>query len=289
MPSFHDYIVEMSTVAIQGNAGSFHDQAARQFFGDDYKMQACVSFRDVFDAVHSGKADHGVVAIENSLHGSINPVYRLLASQGLWVRGEVRLHIRLHLIGSKNSTPGDFSHITKVRSQAEAISQCEQWLRNNLPDVVVEEANDTAGSVASVVIQNDQHTAAIASLEAARIHDSTVLAGPINDDPDNYTRFFVLSNEPIKNLEASRTSIIMTEKDHDTTGTLHDALAVFKNLDINLSKLDSHTLPGKVRRYAFYVDYDENYYSRNSQQAISMVENIGWKVEILGTYTAAEH
>jgi prephenate dehydratase len=279
----------MSTVAIQGNAGSFHDQAARQFFGEAIKMKACDSFRDVFDAVGNDTVDYGVVAIENSLHGSINPVYRLLASRNLWVCGEVRLHIQLHLIGTKNSMLGDYSQITKVRSQAEAISQCDEWLRTNLSSAIIEEAKDTAGSVASVVLNNDEHTAAIASLEAIQIYDGKNLAGPINDDPDNYTRFFVLSKKPIKNSDASRSSIIMTEKDHDTTGTLHDALAVFKKLDINLSKLDSHTLPGKIRRYAFYIDFDKNYFSEKSRQAISMIEDIGWKVDILGSYIAEEH
>ncbi|MDQ5886015.1 MAG: prephenate dehydratase, partial [Patescibacteria group bacterium] len=269
--------------------GSFHDQAARQFFGEAIKMKACDSFRDVFDAVKNGDTEFGVVAIENSLHGSINPVYRLLASQDLWVRGEVRLHIQLYLIGSNKNIPGDFSQITKVRSQAEAISQCDEWLRTNLKDVKIEEANDTAGSVKSVVLNDDTHTVAIASIEAAKIYGSTVLAGPINDDPDNYTRFFILSKEPEQIPNGNRTSIIITENDHDSVGTLHDVLTVFKNHAINLSKLDSHTLPGKIRRYAFYIDYDENYYSNNSQQAVAMIKKIGWSVDILGSYIASEH
>lgn len=81
----------------------------------------------------------------------------------------------------------------------------------------------------------------------------------------------------------------MTESDHDTVGTLHDVLAVFKNLKINLSKLDSHPLPGKIRRYAFYVDFDDNYYSSSSQEALELIQKIGWEIEVLGSYKASEH
>ncbi len=279
----------MLKVAIQGNEGSFHDQAARTFFGDEYEMKSCITFRDVFESVSDGDTEYGVVAIENSLHGSINPVYRLLAERKLWVCGEIRLHIQLHLIGNKQSSPGDFSKITRVLSQAEAISQCEQWLHSHLPNAVIEESNDTAGSVRTIVEQDSSEIAAIAGEIAASTYGGITLAGPINDDPANYTRFFILQNQASDNSSANRTSIIMTERDPDNVGSLHDALGVFSNLNINLTKLDSHTLPGRTRRYAFYIDFDENANSKRGKKAIRGIESLGWDVAVLGTYEKTEH
>lgn len=279
----------MTTVAIQGNEGSFHDQAARTFFGDEYEMKTCLTFRDVFESVSDGDTEYGVVAIENSLHGSINPVYRLLAEKKLWVCGEIRLRIQLHLIGSKQNTAGDFSKITRVLSQAEAISQCEEWLHDHLPHIVVEESNDTAGSVRTIVEQDNPEAAAIAGEMAASTYGGITLAAPINDDPANYTRFFILQKHPTKNSSANRTSIIMTEKDPDNVGSLYDALGVFSSLGINLTKLDSHTLPGRTRRYAFYIDFDENVDTEHGKNAIKNIENLGWDVVVLGTYEKTEH
>ena len=276
-------------VAIQGNAGSFHDQAARQYFDDSYELIACSTFRDVFDAVSTGQSEYGIVAIENSLHGSINPVYRLLADRKLWVCGEIRLHIQLYLIGSAKNEQGNYGKITKIVSQAEALSQCELWLHDNLPHALIEETNDTAGSVLRVMENNVVNTAAVAGQYAAKKYAGTMLAGPINDDPENYTRFFVLTNHPVKNTQPNRTSIVITEKYTDRAGSLYDALGVFKKHEINLSKLDSHTLPGKVRSYAFYIDYDEYYYSGNSLTAIAELQSAGWNVAILGTYEKSEH
>lgn len=275
-------------VAIQGTVGSFHDQACRLFFTDNYTIKSCTTFRDVFEAVVDEEVDYGIVAVENSLHGSINSVYRLLSEKKLWVSGEVRLHIEMYLIGDK-SYHQSIQNIQKVISQAEAISQCEQWLHDNLTNVVIEESNDTAGSVEYITKHHLQNTAAIAGSNAAHVYNASILAGPINDDPENYTRFFILSKTPMKNPLANRTSIIMTEKKHDSAGNLHDALGVFSNLNINLSKLDSHTLPGKIRRYAFYIDFDENYYSEKGKAAIDSIIKMGWDISILGTYQKYEH
>lgn len=275
------------SVAIQGTIGSFHDQAARKFFGDNYIPVAKDTFRDVFDAVNNGTAMFGVVAIENSLHGSINPVYRLLTEQKLWVCGEVRLHIELFLIGTKHTK--DVRAIKKVLSQSEAISQCEYWLKNNLPLVDIEESYDTAGSVEIISARKDHSIASIAGKTAAKIYNAKILEGPINDDPDNYTRFYILCKIPQKNDLADRTSIIITEKATDKPGSLYEALGVFASLGINLSKIDSHTLPGKQRKYAFYIDFDESLQVEQSQSALEKLQTHGWLVQVLGTYQKSEH
>jgi prephenate dehydratase len=212
-----------------------------------------------------------------------------LAERKLWVCGEIRLHIQLHLIGTRHNATGDFSKITRVLSQAEAISQCEEWLHDHMPHVVIEESNDTAGSVRTIVEQDNPELAAIAGEIASPLHGGVLLAGPINDDPANYTRFFILQKQASKNSNANRTSVIITERDTDNVGSLYDALGVFNALGINLTKLDSHTLPGRTRRYAFYIDFDENVNTERAEKVLRDIESLGWDVTVLGTYEKTEH
>lgn len=273
-------------VAIQGIAGSFHHQAAEQLFGDELALVERKTFRDVFEAVQNGQAERGVVAIENSLHGSINPVYRLLAEQKLWVCGEIRLKIELFLIGGQYASltdePHEYYPIDTVFSQAEALSQCENWLDTHLPAARRQELSDTAESVRYVTHQQaSDHFSAIASKAAAERYSGSILAGPINDDPDNYTRFFILAKEKQPTSDANRTSIILTEKT-DQPGSLYEALGHFKTISANLSKLDSHPLPGKQRRYAFYVDIDAGL--QQLQPALDKIKTQGWTVQILGSW-----
>lgn len=273
-------------IAIQGIVGSFHHQAAvEKFPNQSINLIECETFREVFDSVSNESANFGIVAIENSLHGSINPVYRLLSKKELWVCGEIRLKIDLFLI--THSSIQNLSSIKHVISQAEAISQCQLWLHENLPEVSVEEFHDTAASVQKIINNKDPHYAAIASKNSTKIHGGTITAGPINDDPENYTRFFVLSKKPAPDSNANRTSIIIEESFSDSPGTLFDALSVFKDLNINLSKLDSHPLPGKLRRYAFYLDFDTSIESPSGAKAISNLRTQGWKVKILGSYVSS--
>lgn len=264
--------------AIQGIVGSFHHQAAAMFFGDEAEIVECKTFRDVFTAVQSGQAQRGIVAVENSLHGSINPVYRLLAEQKLWVCGEVRLKIDLYLIGT---TDASTASVEEVSSQAEALSQCEDWLNTNLPTAHRQEMPDTAESVRTVARNANPAAVAVASKAAAEQYDAKLLAGPINDDPDNYTRFFVLAKEAQATESAGRTSIIITETT-DQPGKLYTALGLFKDASINLSKLDSHPLPGRQRRYAFYLDIDAGLAS--VQPLLDELTKQDWQVQILGSY-----
>ncbi len=275
-------------VAIQGITGSFHHQAAEKFFKGNLQLVECKTFRQVFDSVNSGQADYGVVAVENSLHGPLNPVYRLLASQGLNVSGEVRLKINLCLASTKyQSIESLNSSSTTVYSHTAALSQCEEWLNNNLPKAHRIEAADTAEAVRQIVAQHDKNHLAIASEHAINLHKATILAEAINDDPDNYTRFFILAKQPEIIENADRTSIIITESDSDRAGSLYDALGVFKQHGINLSKLDSHPLPGRIRRYAFYIDFDASNQSPQGESALKELAKQPWNIQVLGTYRAA--
>lgn len=273
-------------IAIQGIAGSFHHEAASQFFADEpLELIECATFRAVFEAVANGTAERGIVAIENSLHGPINPVYRLLADHGLWINGEVRLKIELYLAGHAETNLDLLNApAAKIFSHSAALSQSELWLNQHVPDAQRLEMFDTAGAVQFVMEHNKTSNAAIASRKAIELYNSNIIAGPVNDDPDNYTRFVILSKEKIVDEQANRTTIIITESDDDHSGSLFDALRVFKERNINLSKLDSHPLPGEERRYAFYIDFDDNYTSALASAALNELAEHGWNVAVLGSY-----
>jgi prephenate dehydratase len=266
-------------VAIQGREGSFHQQAALELLGDDVDVVPCPTFPKVFEAVTSGAVDRGLAAVENSLHGSINDVYRLLLSQDVWVAGEVFLHIEQFLIAASDLPLGS---VTRVLSQEPALAQCEQWLALNLPDAVLEITHDTAESVRTVLARAEEPLAAVASARAAEAYGGHVLAGPINDDPHNYTRFFLLTREQVPVEGANRTSIVLVTN-HEP-GSLWYALGAFEAAGINLSKLDSHPIAGDRRHYRFYVDLEAGL--DEAAPALDQVRAQGCTVHVLGSYVA---
>lgn len=270
-------------VAIQGIPGSFHHEAAIKLLGPEIDILHCKTFREVFESVQKGQADRGVAAVENSLHGSINAVYRLLARGSAWVGGEVFLHIEQFLVG----TPGaNLKGITKVISQAPALAQCELWFEANLPEAVLEETSDTAESVRTVVSQDNPSLAAVAGKKAAELYGGKVLTNPINDDKHNYTRFFLLCANKQLDEGADKTSIIL-ETGHQP-GALYRALGAFAEAGINLSKLDSHPIPGNTRRYAFYIDFEAGLDDNLDHNILGTLRAQGCKVTVLGSYRHGE-
>ena len=267
-------------VAIQGIAGSFHHEAAEKLLGADIEPLHCNTFQEVFAAVKDGQAERGVVAVENSLHGSINAVYRLLARKDVWVSGEVILHIQQYLIGAPGAK--NQSAIKKVLSQAPALAQCELWLEAHLPEAHLEETHDTAESVRYVLEQADTSQAAIAGNRAADLYGGTILAGPINDDQHNYTRFFLLQDSKQHVPGADKTSIIL-ETGHQP-GALYRALGAFADAGINLSKLDSHPIAGDQQHYAFYIDFEAGLDTQLEHQILDTLRDQGCTVMVLGSY-----
>ena len=268
-------------VAIQGRQGSFHEQAAQELLGVDAELVPCLTFSRVFDAVTTGAADRGIAAVENSLHGSINDVYRLLLTQGLWVAGEVFLHIEQYLIAASDRP---LREVQRVLSQEPALAQCEQWLATQLPDAVLEVTHDTADSVRTVLARAEEPLAAVASARAAESYGGVVLAGPINDDPHNYTRFFLLSRERLVVPDANRTSVVL--RTNHEPGSLWRALGAFDSAGINLSKLDSHPIAGDRRHYRFYVDLEAGIDEGRTQEALAQLDQQGCTVQVLGSYLA---
>ncbi len=271
-------------IAIQGALGSFHHQAARQLepAADIICKQ---TFAEVFQAVLTGEATHGLCAIENNLHGSINEVYRLLERHSVWITRDIRLHIAQQLIGPSEVSLDELksAHDVKILSQAPALAQVELWLDGHVPNATRVEMHDTADSVRQVVAQANPHTLAVAGNFAAEMYCGVIVARDIQDDPNNYTRFILFQTDKAEQPEATEASVIL-KTDH-TPGALLRALEVFARHRCNLTKLDSHPIAGDQRHYAFYVDY-ELAECGSTQKVMRELKAQGCRVKVLGEYSS---
>ncbi|MBI2798335.1 prephenate dehydratase [Candidatus Saccharibacteria bacterium] len=266
-------------VSIQGETGSFHHIAARHFFGGQLEILARDSFAGVFSDLQQAKADFAVVAVENSLAGSINEVYDLLREDGQKIIGEVYMRISLNLIGQPDAKISD---VRQIYSHPVALMEAEQYLAN-LSGVDVHERHDTAGSVAYIAKSKDKSLAAISSKESAKLYGMKVLAADIETDKQNHTRFVLLVPRGCKNPDGANKSSIIITTNHQP-GALYNALGVFAKRNINLSKLESRPIIGKGWHYYFYLDFDAGLDEHRSKQALSELKDYTGEINILGTY-----
>ena len=239
-------------IAIQGDRGSFHHQAAIRHFGDDISLVCCETFADVFGALNRHEADTALVAIENSLYGSINEVYDLLESHRYPITGELFIRIHQQLIGLPGAKLAD---IHTVYSHPVALAQCEQYLNVNLPQAKRTEYHDTAAAAEFVHTKQNSAIAAIASSEAARLYDLSVIAQNIEDNANNYTRFVSIGRTADTNTASHSKASLVIETDH-TPGALARVLGIFADNGVNMTKLQSRPIPGKVWTYRFYIDIE---------------------------------
>ncbi len=261
-------------IAIQGEKASFHDAAARQWFGDDITQVACESFGEVFGVLNRHEADAAVVAIENSLYGGINQVYDLIESHGYPIVGEVHLPVHQQLIGRRGAT------ITHVYSHPVALAQCADFLDTHYPQAERVEYHDTAGAARFVAETSTDGLAAIATRDAAELYGLDIIAEHIEDNPANFTRFLVLQPGGLPPRGANRTSLVLTT--NHTPGALAKVLTVFAELDINLSKLQSRPIVGKPWHYRFYLVLDTA--GEPLHQAMRQIEPFVTSSTILGEY-----
>lgn len=266
-------------VAIQGQAGSFHEQVAQQWYGGSVEILPCTTFSDVFSAYTNGEVDAIVTAIENTIYGSINEVYQLIEDCEAPIVGEVTLNIEQLLIGYAG-TP--LSQITEVYSHPVALGQCRHWLQKHLPGAELIEFFDTAGAVEYVKTSGNPHMAAIAGEQAAQLYNMAILHRSIQDSNDNITRFVVL--EPTDTpKEANKASFVVTT--NHRPGALVEVLQVFSQATINIATLQSQPIIGKPWQYKFFITVDtagDNLYS-----LIEQIENGDHQVTLLGEYVAA--
>lgn len=265
-------------IAIQGERGAYSEAAALEHFGPDTEILPNETFDDAFAAVQSGRAEGGLVPIENSLAGSIHRCYDLLMQHTLNIVGEHHLRVRHCLIAHPGATMGDIRHVI---SHPQALAQCHRYL-HALPDVTTDVVYDTAGSVKLVKEKGDLTWAGIASRRAAEVYGMQVLAEGIEDDPANFTRFLAISPEPKAPEGEAKTSIVFAMR--NAPGALFKAMSVFALRDIDLTKIESRPLVGKVWEYLFYVDLAGSTADANVQRALDNLSEYTSLLRVLGSY-----
>ncbi len=269
-------------VFYQGEPGSFSEQAARDFFGAKASFHPVRTFRDVFSAVEQGRKAFGVVPIENSVFGSIHQTYDLLLKHPLHIVGETKLRIGLHLMAPKGVT---LRSVKAVYSQAQALGQCEDFLRAH-PSIRVEAYHDTAAAARMVRELGASDSAAIASAAAAKIHGLHILKRNVESDHRNFTRFLVLSSSPARSTPRPKTSVVFATR--NIPGALFKAIAVFALRDINLLKIESRPLIGRPWEYLFYLDIAGDARREPQRSALNHLQEVCTFVRVLGTYPMAD-
>ena len=266
-------------IAIQGYEGSFHQVAARQFFGKSVQVVPCATFREVVKLASVKKeSDGGIMAIENSIAGSILPNYNLLQLSNLRVIGEIYLHIRQNLLVNPGVTLED---IREVHSHTMALQQCYDFLDRHKWKLV--ETDDTALSAKHIHQHKSKHIAAIASKLAAELFDLEVIAPNIHTLKNNYTRFLVLEPaDQAKPVDGADKASVNFHTDH-SRGSLAKVLTAISDGGINLSKLQSFPIPGSDFRYSFHADMEFDSVEQ-FEIIISKIKPLTEQLKIYGVY-----
>ncbi len=273
----------MKRVAIQGFRGSFHDIAAHEYFqGEDIEIVCCNTFEALFREMKEDDTVLGMMAIENTIAGSLLHNYELLLASGMTIVGEHKLHIAHSIM----CLPEDnWETITEINSHPVALMQCRKFLEQH-PNLKVVEVDDTAGAAADISAQHLRGHAAICHEGAAPIYGMKVLKTSIEDNKHNFTRFLALCDpwnaDKLRDLHSTNKSSLVFSALHDV-GSLSQILSIFSFYKINLTKIQSLPIIGKEWQYLFYVDVAYDDYVRY-RQSIDAVRPLTRELKVLGEY-----
>jgi chorismate mutase/prephenate dehydratase len=273
--------VQGASVAFQGEIGAYSEEAAYQFFGTSISLKPCESLENVFKAVEKDEVQFGVVPVENSLEGSISQSYDLLLDSSLKVCGEIELRVVHCLIGMPESR---LDSIKKVYSHPQALGQCKTFLRHLGCELIP--TYDTAGSVKLIKEKGSPDSGAIASARAAEIYGMKILVREIEDNPNNFTRFFILAKHDSPRTGNDKTSIVFSVK--HKPGALYQALKELAMRKINLTKIESRPTRRKAWEYNFYLDFEGHREDAICREALENLENTSLFVKVLGSYPKAK-
>jgi len=269
-------------VAIQGEAGSFSHEAAKQMLRG-CSVVPCAASVDVFDRVASGAVFCAVIPIENSLAGSVAEHLDLLLASDVFIQREFRLRIQHNLIAAPGVKLGE---VARVFSHPVALDQCRDFFRRHR-NIEAVPFYDTAGAVKHVVGNQLQHAAAIAGRQAAAEYGGRILERGLEDNKQNFTRFFLITRNRRQVRGANKTSLAFSLK--NMPGVLFKALSVFALRDLDLCKIESRPVPGRPWEYHFYVDVlHQRPQAAAVQNALDHLREISHFVKVLGTYPAAK-
>jgi prephenate dehydratase len=269
-------------IAFQGEPGAFSHAASHALFpkGD---AVPCTTFEDTIQAVKSGRADFGVVPVENSLYGRITDIYHLLPESGLYITAEHFLRVEMNLLGLKGTTLRD---IRSVQSLSVALGQCRKFIRKHKLKTI--NGVDTAGSAREVAERGDRSVGAIASRFAAEVYGLDILAENIEDATHNTTRFLVISKTPQTPKAGPRkvkTTFVFRVR--NVPAALYKAMGGFATNGVNMTKLESYMLDGSFTATQFYADIEGHPDDRSVQLAFEELGFFTDQFRILGVYPAA--
>ncbi|MFO0774871.1 MAG: prephenate dehydratase [Nitrospiraceae bacterium] len=265
-------------VAYLGPRATFTHLASRQKFGDSAQYIPMKTIKDVFSEVERGRANFGIVPIENSTEGVVSHTLDLFVDSPLLIYGEALLEVSHHLL----SKATDKSQIKKVYSHPHAIAQCRNWLEINLPNVAFSETSSTAR--AAEICADDPTSAAIASELAGQLYGLNVLQSRIEDNINNFTRFVVLSKTPPQRTGKDKTSLMISVKDR--SGALYDLLRPFASAGINMTKIESRPSRRKAWEYIFFVDVEGHAEEDRVKRALDEERTRALFMKVLGSYPA---
>ena len=275
----------MKRIAIQGSIGSFHDIAAHQYFqGEQLQLICCETFEQVFENIRRDPTVIGMLAIENTIAGSLLHNYELLRNSGTTIVGEHKLHIEHSIC----CLPEDsWETIREVHSHPVALMQCRGFLADH-PELKAVEATDTAGAAKLISEQNCRGWAAICNASAARLYGMKVLQESIEDNKHNFTRFLVVSDtrkaDFLRPLDKTNKASLVFSLPHEE-GSLSQVLSILYFYKINLTKIQSLPIIGHEWEYMFYVDVTFNDLIRY-RQSIDAILPLTKALKVLGEYPA---
>ena len=277
----------MKRIAIQGVPGSYHDIAAHKYFkNEEIELICCNTFEEVFENMRKDSNVIGVVAIENTIAGSLLHNYELLRESGATIIGEHKLRISHSIMCLPDE---DWKDLKEVNSHPVALAQCREFLQHH-PELKVVETDDTAGSAKDIHEKQLIGHAAICSKYAAGMYDMKILQEGIETNKHNFTRFLVICDpwiaDDLKDRSKVNKANIVFSLPH-SEGSLSKVLSIFSFYNINLTKIQSLPIIGREWEYMFYVDVMFNDYLRY-RQSIDAVTPLTKALKILGEYAEGE-
>ncbi len=270
-------------VAIQGIKGSFHDIAAREYFaGQEVEPVCCNTFEALFEAMKADDTCLGMMAIENTIAGSLLHNYELLRKYNMTIIGEHKLHIEHSIMCLPDE---DWPNIREVNSHPVALAQCREFLQRK-PQFKVVEVDDTAGAAETISREKLHGHAAICHAGAAPLYGMRILEKSIEDNKHNFTRFLVLCDpwnaDRLRDLHATNKSSLVFALPNEE-GSLSQVLSILSFYKINLTKIQSLPIIGREWQYLFYIDVSYDDYMRY-RQSIDAVRPLTKELKILGEY-----
>ena len=267
-------------IAIQGIESSFHDMAVKKMFpNDEIDLVMCNSFEKVTTSINNLNADFGVLAIENTIAGSILPNYNLIDTSNLIIIDEVFLNIQMYIMALKSETIYD---IIEIHSHPVALLQCKNYLQKFPPHFKIIEGTDTASVAKKIKEQNLKGVAAIAGKQVAEKFGLKILESKIQNNSQNQTRFVLVGKNNKRYSKEVNKATLKFKLDH-RVGSLSNVLQLFSTFEINLTKIQSLPIIGKPWQYAFFVDVFFKDYSLFNE-VTKVLEKAVQELKIIGVY-----